>query len=102
MAVANLLEDPSGTNLILEDASRGLPMLLSRLQVSSRWLVEHHQLLMEEDSRAASSERFSTVLDGWDRLERLVRVAFDFEDCVFGAGLECPERASMSCAACQR
>ena len=94
MVVANLSQGPVGTVLTREDSSSGLPMLLGRLQVGSRWLAEHHQLLLEEDPLGASGDRLLQVFDGWDRLERLVRV-------VFGAGQTCPEAAPVRCAACQ-
>ena len=76
-------------------------MLLGRLQAGSRWLAEHHQLLLEDDPLGASGDRLLQVLDGWDRLERPVRVVYGFQYCVFGVGQTCPEDAPVRCGACQ-
>ena len=74
--------------------------LLSRLQAGSRWLTAQHQAWLDDKEDAASDERVSVALDGWDEMERSLRLVYDYEGCVFGPDQRCPEDAPVTCDFC--
>jgi len=75
--------------------------LLFRLQAGSQWLTAQHQAWLDDEKVAATDERFSVALYGWDEMERSLRLVYGYEDCIFGAGQRCPGSAPVRCDGCR-
>ena len=78
----------------------GRDLLLQRLMAGVRWMDAQHQAWIDGKPDAATDERFSTALEGWDFLERKLRHEYGYEGCIFGPGQHCPEDAPVRCDAC--
>ena len=76
--------------------------LLSRLQAGSRWLTSQHQVWLDDEEDAASDERFSVALEGWDEMERSLRMVYGYQGCIYGPQQRCPEDGVISCDGCRR
>jgi hypothetical protein len=81
-------------------AKDGRDLLLQRLMAGVRWMDAQHQAWIDGKPDAATDERFSTALEGWDFLERKLRHEYGYEGCIFGPGQHCPEDAPVRCDAC--
>jgi hypothetical protein len=73
--------------------------LRTRLQVGQQWLAREYQRSLVGDPKAASDERFSRALAGWDALERVYRCARP-SGCIWGPGRSCPADAVGTCDSC--
>ena len=74
--------------------------LRTRLQVGQQWLGREHGLWLAGDPKAASDERFSRALAGWDALERVYRCARP-SGCIWAPDRACPEDAVALCDGCR-
>lgn len=73
--------------------------LRTRLQGGQQWLATEHQRWLLGDTQAATDERFSRALAGWDALERVFRCT-GYTSCIWGEGKACPEDAVALCDGC--
>lgn len=73
--------------------------LRARLQVGQQWLTREQQRSFLGDSQAATDERFSQALAGWDALERVYRCARP-SGCIWEPGKTCSEDAVVLCDGC--
>ena len=73
--------------------------LRTRLQVGQQWLVREHGLWLAGGSKAATDERFSRALVGWDALERVYRCARP-TGCIWDTGKSCATDAVALCDGC--
>jgi hypothetical protein len=84
----------------MADASpKNIEALRTRLQVGQQWLAKEHQRRVVGDPQAATDERFSRALAGWDALERVYRCARP-RGCIWGPGRSCPGDAVGVCDSC--
>ena len=80
--------------------SKGVKVLLSRLQAGCDWLTWHHKAYLADNPNAADDKRFSLGLEAWDLMERTLRSVFGYEGCIFGPGKACPADSPTRCDAC--
>ena len=73
--------------------------LRTRLQVGQQWLAREYQRLLADDPHAATDERFSRALAGWDALEGVYRCACP-SGCIWGPDKSCPEESVVRCDGC--
>jgi hypothetical protein len=74
--------------------------VLNRLRAGTEWLTAQHKAWINDQPEAATDERFSTALEGWDLLERKLRQEFGYEGCIFGPAQHCPADSPVTCDAC--
>ena len=80
-------------------SSANIERLRTRLQVGQQWLGTEHQRWLAGDPQAATDERFSRALGGWDALERVYRCARP-SGCIWAPDRACPEDSVAVCDAC--
>ena len=73
--------------------------LRTRLQLGQQWLVREHGLWIADDPKAATDERFSRALAGWDALERVFRCT-GYTGCIWEPDKICPDGAVVLCDGC--
>ena len=74
--------------------------ILNRLVAGSRWLTNQHDLYSNDDPVAVNDTEFYKALDGWEKLEKQLRVQDGYQGCIFGSDEHCPQEAIINCAAC--
>ena len=85
-------------NGIMPEAEVPLDGLLERLRRGSEWLAMRNEQLCEAD--VTYDRQFDDLLHMWDELESALRVVHNFQHCIFGEGLRCPDDNVITCAAC--
>jgi hypothetical protein len=79
---------------------KNIEYLRTRLRVGQQWLTREYQRWLVGDPQAATDERFSRALAGWDALERILRQLYEYQGCIFGPAQSCPEDAPVQCDGC--
>lgn len=72
--------------------------LRTRLQAGQQWLTRENQRWGANDPNAATDERFSRALAGWDALERVYRCARP-SGCIWSPKF-CPQACVATCDSC--
>ncbi len=82
----------------IEQLPQGAVDILEKLRLGQVWLIEKWQKIRDtypwSDKKAEMV--FQAGLDRWCALERLLRVLFDYEDCLIGTK-GCDPRAPVDC-----
>ena len=74
--------------------------ILKRLVDGSRWLTNQHDLYSNDDPVAVNDTEFYKALDGWEKLEKQLRVQDGYQGCIFGSDEHCLQEAIITCAFC--
>ena len=82
-----------------QEANGSLEVTLLSLQKGSEWLRKQHAALYV-DPKSVDLDIYTKGLDKWDSLEKTLRFAQGYTDCIFGSGKRCPEGSQPTCQTC--